>query len=319
MTPHIDIAHTTPYWLASCQTTTHDGAIRNLSTFIAKTRESYEATLATRKFPYVDKWLSNEQINHKLSNHLWKNANVSDTQITQTLKFRFAQYMGHHGKNIFQPLNYPNPNCTLCRNNDRDTWPHILSTCEHPYLKGLRIARHNKATHLITQTPQANKNTRFYTLTNDGNLNNQPHTQQSQNGSSKCICPQQPCQCQAKLRPDILCILGAPNQTHTPISPSTNYTVQSIEFTYCHDRFPKRAITNKQTKYDPLVHNILKTGWKTNPLITITLGVRGAIHEHCIEQLTKLKLPKSSIKTLMKNLHHNAIKYLTYLVLKLYV
>ena len=101
MTPHIHIAHTTPYWLASCPTTTHDGAIRNLSTFIAKTHESYEATLAKRKFPYVDKWLSNEQINQKLSNHLWNNANVSDTQITQTLKFRFAQCMGNHRKNIF--------------------------------------------------------------------------------------------------------------------------------------------------------------------------------------------------------------------------
>jgi hypothetical protein len=29
-TPHIHIAHPTPYWLASCPTATHDGAIRNL-------------------------------------------------------------------------------------------------------------------------------------------------------------------------------------------------------------------------------------------------------------------------------------------------
>ena len=39
-TPHIHIAHTTPYWLASCPTTTHDGAIRNLSTFLTKTHEN---------------------------------------------------------------------------------------------------------------------------------------------------------------------------------------------------------------------------------------------------------------------------------------
>ena len=138
-----------------------------------KKHENYEATLAKRKFPYVDKWLLNEQINQKLSDHFWKNVSVPDSQITQTLKFRFAQYMGNHRKNIFWPLNYPNPNCTLCHNNNRDTWPHLLSTCGHPYLKGLRIARHNKATHLITQTLQANKNTRFYTLANVGNLNNQ--------------------------------------------------------------------------------------------------------------------------------------------------
>ena len=109
------------------------------------TDENREATSSKQKFPYVDKWLSNEQINQKLSNHFWKNDKVPDTQITQNLKFRYAQYMGNHRKNIFWPLKYQNPNCTLCRPNERDTWPHLLSTCKHPYLESLRIARHNKA------------------------------------------------------------------------------------------------------------------------------------------------------------------------------
>ena len=39
-------------------------------------------------------------------------------------------------------------------------------------MKGLRIARHNNAVHLITQALQANKHTRYYTLTIVGNLNN---------------------------------------------------------------------------------------------------------------------------------------------------
>ena len=56
---------------------------------------------AQHKFPYLEKWLTNKQINQKLSNHFWKNKNVTDTQITQTLKFRYAQYMGNQGKNIF--------------------------------------------------------------------------------------------------------------------------------------------------------------------------------------------------------------------------
>ena len=75
-------------------------------------------------------------------------------------------------KNIFWPLKFQNPNYTLRHRNDRDTWPHLLSMCEHPYLKGLRIARHNKVVHLNTQTLQANKHIRFYTLTNAWNLNN---------------------------------------------------------------------------------------------------------------------------------------------------
>ena len=34
-----------------------------------------------------------------------------------------------------------------------------------------------------------------------------------------------------------------------------------------------------------------------------------------MEQLTKLKTPKNNIKSLMKKIHENAIKYLAYLVL----
>ena len=171
-TPHIHIAHATPYWLASCPTATRDGAIRNLHTFVTKAHNYREVRTTQNKYPYVEKWLSNDQINQKLSNHFWKNNKITDAQITQTLKFSYAQYMGNHRKNIFWPLKFQNPNCTLCHKNDRDTWPHLLSMCEHPYLKGLRIARHNKAVHLITQTLQANKHTRYYTLTNAGNLNN---------------------------------------------------------------------------------------------------------------------------------------------------
>ena len=153
-------------------------------------------------------------------------------------KFRYAQYMGNHRKHIFWPLKFQNPNCTLCHKNDRDTWPHLLSTCEHPYLKGVRIARHNKALHLITQTLQANKHTRYYTLTNACNTNNISQEQIVPEWLIECICSQIKCQCHARLRPNILCIIGVPNHTPAPLTPSNTKIIQFIEFTYCHDRFP---------------------------------------------------------------------------------
>ena len=107
--------------------------------------------------------------------------------------------MGNHNKYIFWPLKYQNPNCTLCHKIDRDTWPHLLSTCENTYLKGLRIARHNKAVHLITQTLQANKNIRFLTMTNAGKFNNNAPEQTVPEWLLKCTCPQAPCKCHAKL------------------------------------------------------------------------------------------------------------------------
>ena len=111
--------------------------------------------------------------------------------------------------------------------------------------------------------------------------------------------------------PSIMCIIGAPNQTQTPIPPSQNYIVQFIKFTYGHDGFPEQARTHKHTKYDPLITTLQNNGWKTNHLIAITVGVRGAIHENSIEQLIDLKVPKTYTKTLMINIHQNAIKYLT--------
>ena len=97
-----------------------------------------------------------------------------------------------------------------------------------------------------------------------------------------------------------MCIIGASNQTQTPILPSPNYIVQFIEYTYCHDKFPEQARRHKHTKYDPLITTLQNNGWKTNPLITITVGVRGAIHENFIEQLIDLNVPKTYTKTLMK-------------------
>ena len=54
---------------------------------------------------------------------------------------------------------------------------------------------------------------------------------------------------------------------------------------------------------------------KPTPSLIIAAGVRGVVHEHSINELANLKIPKSNITTLMKNIHQNAIKYLTYLVL----
>ena len=182
-------------------------------------------------------------------------------------------------------------------------------------VQGMRIARHNNVVHLITQMLQTNKKTRFLTLTNVGTLDNKSLEQTIPKWLLKCTCPQSTCQCQAKLWPYILCILGALNQTQTPIAPSHTLTIQLIEFTSGHNRFLNHALTRKYTQYDPLFQNLQHHAWKANPLITITSKVRGAIHEHLINELTNLKIPKFNIKTLMKNIHQNTIKYLTYLVL----
>ena len=74
-------------------------------------------------------------------------------------------------------------------------------------------------------------------------------------------------------------------------------TVQLIEFTCCHDKFLEQALSHQHTKYDPLINTVQNNGREANPLVTITAGVRGAIHKHSINKLTNLKILKSNIKT----------------------
>jgi hypothetical protein len=94
------------------------------------------------------------------------------------------------------------------------------------------------------------------------------------------------------------------------------HKVQFIKFTYCHDRSPEQALMYKHIKYDSLINTIHNNEGKANPIIIIiTVGGRGAVHKYSIDKLTRFKVPKTDIQTLMKCIHQNAIKYLTYLVL----
>ena len=63
-----------------------------------------------------------------------------------------------------------------------------------------------------------------------------------------CMCRQQRCHCNARFKPDLLCVKGLPYQSPPPTEPNENLTIQFIEFTYCNDRIPDDTITKKQNK-----------------------------------------------------------------------
>ena len=252
-----------------------------------------ELRLPQSKFAYINKWTSNDQINHKLSNQFWRDLKTTNAWIAQT------------------------SNCTLCPNNTIDTWPHLLSTCSNPHIKGLCIARHNKAIHQIIHKLQSIKHTRYYTLINAGNQNSRPQDNTIPQWLLQCTCPTIPCTCLAKLRPNILCILGAPIIANPPPPPNAN-PIKNHTLHWSHLlpwQFPNTTHNEKAAKYNRLIHALRTTGWQVNPLIITTTGVRGAIHEQPIKDLEKLKIPKNKIKTLMKHLQQIAIKHLTYLIL----
>ena len=105
-----------------------------------------------------------------------------------------------------------------------------------------------------------------------------------------------------------------PNTT-TPIAPDIHIQFNSLNSHTAMTISPTIFSHVNIPTHDPLIHNLQNNGWKTNPLITITTGVRGAVHEHLVNKLTNFKIPIPNNKTLMKSIHWNVVKYLTYLIL----
>jgi hypothetical protein len=132
-----------------------------------------------------------------------------------------------------------------------------------------------------------------------------------------CTCAQQRCHCNARFKPDLLCIKELPHQSTPPPHPTYNLMVQFIEFTYTNDRFPQDTIKNKIQKYQPLINDITQQGWKIDPFIVITAGARGTTHAPSMKQLEQtFKLPKKSVNHTFKEINTIAKLHKIYSKLK---
>ena len=93
-----------------------------------------------------------------------------------------------------------------------------------------------------------------------------------------CACDTQRCQCNARLKPDILCVIGHQYNSPPPATPTPEITIQFIEFTYCNDMFSAKKRERKITKDQPLINNLIARGWNVVPLIVLALGAIATTH-----------------------------------------
>jgi hypothetical protein len=159
--PH-ENAHSTPYWWSREDDHPFRGPIRHLKSYLEKLEKEENEKLA-KNFDNIKKWVNNPLIDNKISNNFWTNPTVTDSQITQLLKFRYGQYMGNARKHLFWNELFPNINCSLCRMIQPDTWLHILLCYKEPHIHKLRINRHNKAIHEIRKLLISNTKSRCFT------------------------------------------------------------------------------------------------------------------------------------------------------------
>jgi hypothetical protein len=308
--PHED-AHSTSYWWCRDDDYPFKGPIRHLKSYLEKLEKEENEELA-KTLDNINKWINNPLIDNKISNNFWTNPTITDAQITQLLKFRYGQYMGNARKHLFWSELYPNINCSLCRMIQPDTWLHILLCCTEPHIHKLRINRHNKAVHEIRKMLISNTTSHCFILVNAGKTDGQAHENTVPNWLLPCSCNNQTqrCQCNAKLRPDILCIQNHPYNAKPPQGPNPTLTVQFMEFTYCNDRYSPDKIQEKTNKYLGLINDIKARDWNVDPLITLTAGARGSTHKNTISELKwAFSLPKNIIEPMVSQLNIIAIKY----------
>ena len=131
-----------------------------------------------------------------------------------------------------------------------------------------------------------------------------------------CICSFQRCHCNARFKPDIICIKGLPYQANPLNIPRNNLKIQFTEFAYCNDRFFPETIIQKIEKYQPLVDNITNRGWNVEPLIVITACAKATTYIPSMKILKeKLKILEKTIRQTFNEINTIAIQHAMSIVL----
>ena len=132
---------------------------------------------------------------------------------------------------------YPSITCSICNSLKPDTWLHVLLNCKQSYIYALCTKRHNKAVWALRNFLVLSKHSTCYILMNVGTFNDNPLENTVPTWLLPCTCGLQRCHCNARFKPDIICVKGLSYQANPPTIPGNNLKIQIIEFTYYNDKF----------------------------------------------------------------------------------
>ena len=225
--------------------------------------------------------------------------------------------MGNARKQLFFGREtYPSITCSICNSLEPNIWLHVFLNCRQNHIHALQTKRHNKAVWALRKLIVSSKNSRCYIRMNAGTFNENPPENTVPPWLLPCTCGLQRFHCNARLKPDIICVKGLPYQANSPTTPENNLKIQFIEFTYCNDRFSSKTITCKTEKYQPLIDNITNKGWNVEPLIVITAGARATTHTPSMKTLEeKFKIPKETIRQTFIDINTIAIQHAMSIIL----
>ena len=95
-------------------------------------------------YPNIDKWIADDKIDNELSNKIWTNKNITNSQKTCLLKLKHGQYMENARKQLFFSREaFPSITCPICNSPDPDTLATCTSKVQTTPHHALRTKRHN--------------------------------------------------------------------------------------------------------------------------------------------------------------------------------
>jgi ribonuclease HI len=211
-TKSYEFAHTTPFFFQKDiwpgpNKRPDKGPVRCLQTYITKHDRETNLKIMAEQFPNISKWTMNPNIDNDVSNKFWDTPTITDSQKTSILKFRTGQYMGNARKQLFFGIErFPTITCPICNSLEADTWLHVLLKCNQHHIHALRTKRHNKAVWELRKLIISAQKSRCYILMNAGTFNNNPQENTIPTWLLPCACNQNRCHCNARFKPDLLCI-----------------------------------------------------------------------------------------------------------------
>ena len=158
--------------------------------------------------------------------------------------------MGNARKQLFFGREaYPSITCSICNSLEPDTWLHVLLNCKQSHIHALRTKRHNKVVWTLRKLIVSSEQSRYYILMNVGTFKDNPSENTVPPWLLLYTCGLQKCHCNARFKPDIICVKELPYQANPPNILENNLKIQFIEFAYCNVRFLLKTITRKTKKY----------------------------------------------------------------------
>jgi len=192
-----------------------------------------------------------------------------------------------------------NPNCPLCGH--LDSAGHMLGSCTHPDITGLRINRHNDAVRQVGKLIRLSKQVDIHNsiiYMDAGNAAD--HIIQSESTRlPKFLLPHLTDEERAKYRPDLLCITVPPGIDRDYVKQGImeeNCHIYILEISFCGDtRYLDHAAHKAQQHLD-LVEELVKTGWIRSHihLLDPTLfGMGGCLYTPCVDNIVNnLHVPR---------------------------